>query len=172
MGKTTKLIDSEDYDIRYTNLNDLPYLLKWLKTKGMIHWFPPADNQELENFARIWVSFSRYNCSLTAVYKEQPVGIATLFLMPYRKVAHHCMFQIIVDPELHRKGIGSSLMKNLKHMAKTQFKQEIIHGEILDENRIIYLLKNQGFVEFARQEKYMKEGDQYFPRILMECNLL
>ena len=47
----------------------------------------------------------------------------------------------------------------------------MLYGEILDENPIIDVLKATGFSEFGRQEKYVKEGDQYFPRILMGCDL-
>jgi len=138
----------------------------------MLHWFPPSNAQELENFIKVWMSFSRYSASLTSVYEKTPIGIGTLFLMPYRKVAHQCMFQIVVDPDFQRKGVGSSLIKNLKHLAKTQFRQEYIYAEIFDENPLTVLLNQQGFKEFARQEKYVKEKDSYFPRILMGCDLL
>lgn len=171
MDKKIEFTESESYDIRFSNLNDAPYLQKWLKIKGMIHWFPPSDDQELENFIRIWLGFCRFNASLTACYENVPVGIATLLLMPYRKVAHQCMFQIIVDPEYQKRGVGSSLIKNLKHLAKMQFRQEMLYGEILDESPIVDVLKAMGFSEFGRQEKYVKEGDQYFPRILMGCDL-
>lgn len=164
-------MDSPDFDIRYSNMDDLSYLKKWLKTKGMLHWFPPSDDVELENFAGIWLSFAKYNACLTAIYKNKPVGIATLYLMPYRKVAHQCMFQIIVDPENQRKGVGRALMKNLKHLAKNRFRLELMHCEILDESPLVLLLKSMGFIEFARQEKFVKENGVYFPRILMECDL-
>ena len=162
---------SDDFDIRFSNINDLGYLQKWLKVEGMLHWFPPSDEGELENFANIWMSFSRYHASLTAIHKNVPVGIGTLYLMPYRKVAHQCMFQIIVDPSYQRQGIGRSLIKNLKHLAKNRFHLELMHVEILDENPIIPLLKSLDFTEFARQEKFVKENGAYYPRILMECDL-
>lgn len=159
--------DSSDFDIRYSTLDDMPFLRNWLKTEGMLHWYPPSNDQELENFARVWMGFSRYNATLTATYKGEPVAISTLFLMPYRKVAHHCMFQIIVDPAQTRKGVGTSLVKNLRHLAKTQFNQEMIYAEVLDEGPLVPLLEKLEFKPFARQEKYVKEEGNYFPRILM-----
>lgn len=165
------ITSSTDFDIRFSTMDDLPFLKKWLQLDGMLHWYPPSDQEELENFVGVWLSFARYNASLTAVYKNRPIGIGTLFLMPYRKVAHHCMFQIIVDPESQRQGVGKSLMKNLKHLAKSRFRLELIHGEILDESPLIPLLKSLGFTQFARQERYVKEDEAYFPRILMECDL-
>jgi len=163
------ITSSPDFDIRFSTLDDLPYLKKWLKAE--LHWYPPSDDEELENFAGIWLSFAKYNASLTAVFKNRPIGIGTLFLMPYRKVAHQCMFQLIVDPENQRKGVGQALVKNLKHLAKNRFRLDLMHVEILDESPLIQLLKAQGFTEFARQEKYVKENGVYFPRILMEYDL-
>ncbi|NGX37549.1 MAG: hypothetical protein K1000chlam2_00705 [Chlamydiae bacterium] len=164
-------MDSDDIDIRYTSLDDMPYLRQWLKTKDILHWYPPSDDEELENFVRVWMGFTRFSASLSATYKGTPVGMATLYLMPYRKVAHQCMFQIVVDPEYQREGVGRTLMKNLKHLAKSYFRLELMHVEILDESPLIDLLKSLDFEEFARQEKYVKENGVYFPRILMECEL-
>ena len=166
------IIDLKDFDIRYTILDDMPYLRSWLKIEGMLHWFPPDDELEMENFIRIWMGFARYSAALTATFDNQPIGMATLYLMPYRKVAHQCMFQIIVDPKYQRKRIGYSLMKNMIHLAKNYFRLELINVEILDEkNPLISLLKKLDFYEFARQEKYIKENGEYFSRVLMERQL-
>lgn len=165
------ITESKDYDIRYSTVQDIDFLRSWLKTKGMLHWFPPGNDQELENFVRVWIGFTRYNGCLTAVYEGKPVGMAVLFLMPYRKVAHHAMFQLIVDPDFQRKGIGYSLIRNLKHFAKQGFQLEVIHAEVLDVGPIIPLLEKLDFKQFARQEKYVKEEGKYYPRILMECVL-
>lgn len=164
-------IDSEDFDVRYTDLTDGPYLQKWMKIKGMLHWYPPYDDQELENFIRVWMGFCRYSACLTATFKQIPIAMATLYLMPYRKVAHQAMFQIIVDPEYQKKGVGSALIKNLKHLAKNYFRLELLNCEILDESALITVLKKLEFTELARQEGYVKEEGNYFPRILMECEL-
>ncbi len=166
------LIDSEDYDIRFSTLDDTHSLRSLLKLKGMLHWFPPGDDLELENFIRIWMGYCRYSSGLTATYQNEPIGMAILFLMPYRKVAHHAMFQLIVDPDYQRKGVGTSLAKNVKHLAKTRFQLDSIHVEILDDNPVCSLLEKLEFKRFARQERFVKEGDMYFPRILMECDLV
>ena len=166
------LIESNDYDVRYSHLDDTPYLRSWLKTKGMMHWFPPQTDRELDGFVNIWMGFVRFHAALTAIYQNKPVGMVVLFLMPYRKIAHHCMLQLIVDPQQTRNKIGSSLVKNAKHLAKTQFRIEELHAEIFDENPVISLLEQVGFHELGRQERYVKEEGNYYPRILMECPLL
>ena len=48
--------------------------------------------------------FAAGAASLTATINHVPCGIGTLFLMPYKKVAHHCLFKLIVDPHWQRKG--------------------------------------------------------------------
>lgn len=165
------ITSSADFDIRFSTEADLPYLKKWLKSEGMLHWFPPSNDEELENFAGVWISFAKYRASLTAIFEQNPIGIGTLLLMPYRKVAHQCMFQLIVDPDQHRKGVGRALVRNLKHLAKNRFRLDLIHAEILGENPVTHLLKEQGFTQFARQENFVKENGGYFPRILMEHDL-
>jgi len=159
------------YDIRYTFVTDMPFLRDWLATPGMLHWFPMSEGREVEDAIQCWIGFSRFSASLTATLNGTPCGMGTLFLMPYQKVAHHCMFKIIVDPKHQRKGIGGSLLKNLKHLAKNYFHLELMHIEVFEGNPIIHLLKKYDFHEFARQERFIKENDKYFARILFESYL-
>lgn len=169
MDKT--LTELPGYDIRYTYVTDMPYLREWMGQSGMLHWFPMEEEKEVEDAVQCWIGFSRYSSSLTATIDGIPCAIGTLFLMPYQKVAHHCIFKIIVDQKYQHKGIGSSLLKNLKHLAKQYFRLELMHIEILEDNPIIHLLKKFDFHEFARQECFFKENDRYFARILLESYL-
>jgi putative acetyltransferase len=165
-------VDSPQYDMRYTILQDADFLRSWLTHPGMLHWFPMSVEREVEDAVHCWIGFCRHLCSLTATLSGRPCGIGTLFLMPYKKVAHHCLFKLIVDPALHRQGIGTSLVRNLKHLAKTRFHQEAICLETWEGNPIIALLKKQGFHEIVRQERFVKEGTRYYARILLECGLI
>ena len=158
-------------DIRYTYVTDLPYLRQWLLDPKVQKWFPVSEEREIEDCVQCWIGFSRYSSSITATVDGVPCGIGTLFLMPYRKVAHHCLFKLVVDPKFQGKGIGSSLLKNLKHLAKNYFHLEIIHIEVFEGNPVLRLLRNHDFREFARQEKFVKDKGVYLARILCECNL-
>lgn len=163
--------DAAEVDIRYTLLTDAPYLKEWLETPGMLHWFPMEEEKEVEDAVQAWASFSRWSCSLTCTINDVPCAIGTLFLMPYRKVAHHCLIKVIVDPKQQRKGIGTSLIKNLKHLAKTYFRLQILHVEVYEGNPLAHLLEKEGFRMFCKQERYVKEGDKYLARLLFECFL-
>ncbi len=158
-------------DIRYTHLTDAPYLKDWLLKEEVQRWFPVSQDKEIEDAVQCWVGFSRYNSSLTATIDNVPCGMGTLFLMPYKKVAHHCLFKLVVDPAHQRKGIGKSLLKNLMHLAKNYFRLELMHIEVFQDNPLIHLLEEFQFQEFARQEKFVKEADRYLTRILYQVYL-
>lgn len=165
------MVDLPHFDIRYTHTNDLAFLREWVSQSDVLQWFPMSEEKEIEDALQCWIGFSRYSCSLTAVADGVPCGIGTLFLMPYRKVAHQCLFKVVVDPKYQRKGIGSALIKNLKHLAKNYFRLDLIHIEVFEGNPLIPLLLKNGFVEFARQEKFVKENGKYRARILLEASL-
>jgi len=160
-----------EFDIRYTYVTDTPKLREWLKSPGMLHWFPMESDSELENAIQCWIGFSRWSSSLTATVNHTPVGIATLFLMPYKKVVHQALFKIVVDPVWQRKGIGSALIKNLKKKKKNYFKLELLNIEIYEGNPIYQLLQKAGFYEVVRQDHFVKENGLYRARIVMEAAL-
>jgi RimJ/RimL family protein N-acetyltransferase len=165
------MADLAGLDIRYTYVTDTPHLREWLLKPEIQKWFPVSEEKEIEDAIQCWIGFSRYSSSLTATLNGTPCGIGTLFLMPYRKVAHHCLFKIVVDPKHHRKGIGSSLLKNLKHLAKNYFHLDLIHIEVFEGNPLIPLLRKHDFHEFARQQNFVKDHGHYFARILYESFL-
>lgn len=158
-------------EMRYTTLDDTPYLQSWLSDERVKKWFPMESAREQQDAIQCWMGFSRYSSSLTATIDGEPVAIGTLFLMPYKKVSHHCLFKMVVDPKHWRKGIGTDLLKNLKHLAKEYFKLDLIHIEIFGGNPIEKLLNKQGFVEYGRQKDGVKVGDSYLERVVLECDL-
>ncbi len=162
----------DHYDLRYTEMGDLTMLKQWLSQPGVLHWFPISEGKELDDAASGWIGFSRFLSSLTAVVDEEPCAIGTLFLMPYKKVAHECLIKLIVDPKWQRNGIGTSLLKNLLNLAKSRFHQEIAYLEIVEGNPLEKLLQNLGFTLAARQDGYFKEGDRYFARLIYDKDLL
>ncbi|MBM3207245.1 MAG: GNAT family N-acetyltransferase [Chlamydiae bacterium] len=162
----------ENFDIRYSEEIDLLFLNKWASQDQVICWLPFCDDREMESATNCWIGFSKFKASLTATINNVPCGIATLFLMPYKKVAHHSMFKIVVDPDFQNQGVGSSLIKNIKHLAKNRFKLELLHIEVMDKNPILSLLFKQGFKQILYQEDYFKDGDTFIPRVLLEANLM
>lgn len=169
----SSLTTSPDYDIRYSRITDISYLRTWIIDPRVIQYFPFQHFQahEIEFFTNNWISFSKYQASLTAIYNQKPCGIATIFLLPYKKVAHIGMLHILVDPIWQKKGIGSSLIRNIKHHAKNYFHLEFLNIEIMENNPIVSMLKSFGFYEVFRQEGFYKVDKTYLARITLEVAL-
>lgn len=161
--------ESGSHDIRYTDLSDGRFLKQWLMDPQVVRWFPIGDETEVDDAVHRWIGFSRYKCSLTAVKNGEPCGIATLYLQPYKKLAHQCEFGIIVGGSNRGQGIGTSLLKNLIHLAKDKFRIELLHLQVYSENPAVHLYERLGFKEFGRQNCWIKELDgTYTGRMFME----
>jgi RimJ/RimL family protein N-acetyltransferase len=159
-----------DFDIRYSESDDALPLKQWLSLDHACDDFP-FDLAEMEEAVKNWIGFSRYHASLTGVLQEVPCAVGTLFLMPYKKVAHHCSFYLFVDPAHRRKGIGTSMVRNLMHLAKNRFRLESIHVEVYEPSPLLPLLEKLGFDPFVRQEDYVHLDGTKRARILLERSL-
>jgi len=160
------------YNVRYTEMQDEKHLFAWLSIEEVVRWFPVATIEESALFAKNWIGFSRYCCSLTGTVHGVPRGIATLFLMPYRKIAHLCMGYLVIDPMFQNRGIGTSLLRNLMHLGKTYFHLESVHFEVYEGSAFISILKKNRCQEIFRQEKYVKTKQGYMSRMVFEINFL
>ncbi len=156
-----------DFDIRFSIEQDSTSLERWFADPIVSDDYP-FTFEEREATLRNWIGFAKYNASLTGFIGDQPIAIGTLFLMPYKKVSHHCSFYLIVDPDHRRKGVGTSMVRNLLHLAKTRFRLESVHAELFEPSHLQPILHKLGFVEFARQEGFVKMGECLRARILME----
>ncbi len=155
-------------EIRYTAMDDAPYLKQWLEEPGILHGFPMADPPEIEDSVKHWIGFSKYKSSLTATFDGKPCGIGTLCLMPYRKLAHQCLVSIVISEEMRNKGVGTLLMNNLIHLAKEYFGIEVLYLEVYEGNRAMSLYERFGFREIGFQKYFMKEDGEYIGKIIME----
>lgn len=162
----------EGVQIRYTELSDAKYLRDWLHEPEVFRWFPMADDVEIDDAVSRWISFCRYKCSLTAVKDGIPCGIATLYLQPYKRLAHQCEFGIIVGGSNRNQGVGTLLINALSHLAKETFKIELLHLQVYADNPAKRLYERLGFKDFGHQNQWIKEEDGSFvARTFMEKNL-
>ncbi len=161
----------EGLDIRYTYVTDIIYLREWIHHPDVLKWFPFSTEKEIEDALQCWIGFCRWKSSLTVTMQHVPCAIGTLFLMPYKKVAHQAIFKLVVDPKWQKRGIGETLIRNLKHLGKNYFQLDMIGIEVFEANPILSLLKKQGFEEIFRQEGYVKEGEKKLARLYMEATL-
>ena len=108
---------------------------------------------------------------LTALWDGVPCGIANLYLQPYKKLAHQCLFAIIVDENYRNKKVGTQLMEELMVLAKERFRFEMLHLEVYEGNPAINLYRRLGFTEYGRQRHFIKDEGGYLAKILMQKNL-
>ena len=151
--------------------SDQKYLVDWLLQPGVLEWFPLADLREVEDAARIWVGYNKYDAVLTALWDSVPCGIANLYLQPYKKLAHQCLFAIIVDEKFRGKGIGSKLLQELMLIAKERFRIELLHLEVYVGNPAIRLYERLGFEVYGTQRHFVKDSGKYLDKILMQKTL-
>ncbi|MCH9611415.1 MAG: hypothetical protein S4CHLAM81_11730 [Chlamydiales bacterium] len=153
---------------RYTTEADAPYLKDWLLEPGVLAGFPMCDEKEVNDSVKHWISFYRYKSSLTVEHEGEPVGLATLCLMPYKKLAHQCLVSIIVTEKMRGKGVGTQLLNNLFHLAKEYFGIEVLYLEVYEGNPAISLYRRFGFETIGEQKHFMKEKGRYVSKIVME----
>lgn len=158
-------------EIRFGEEADEKYLIEWLLQPGVLKWFPLKDLREVEDAARIWVSYYKYKAVLTALWDGVPCGIANLYLQPYPKLAHQCLFAIIVDERRRNQGIGSKLLSELLALAKERFGLEMLHLEVYRGNPAIRLYERFGFTEYGVHPRFLKDDGLYLDKILMQKQL-
>lgn len=164
------MIPIPGYDIRFSEEGDLAYLEQWFSDPTASDDFPFGE-KEKEVALKNWIGFSKFKASLTGMVDNVPCAIGTLFLMPYRKVAHTCAFYLMVDPKHRRKGIGTSMVRNLMHLAKTRFRLEALYVEVYEPAPMEPLLRKLRFEEIVRQENFVKLRGEPKARMIWEYTL-
>ncbi len=155
--------------VRYTEPDDAPFLREWLSQPSTLRWFAMCDEVEIDDSVKRWIGFARYKCSLTATMDGVPCGIATLYLQPYRRLAHQSEFGIMVGKEHRGYRVGEFLMNSLMDLAKHTFRIELLHLTVYGDNPAIRLYRRLGFQEYGRQSRWLKNLDgTYSQRVFME----
>ena len=158
----------EHLTIRPAEEKDQSYLVEWLLQPGVLEGFPLQDLREVEDAARIWMSYTKQGAVLTALWDGVPCGVANLYIQPYAKMAHQSLFAIIVDEKYRGRGIGAKLLRDLMALGKEKFHLEFIHLEVYHGNPAIDLYKRLGFKQYGTHQKFMKVDGKYISKILMQ----
>jgi len=161
----------KEYDLRFSFLIDEDFLCEELKDPDSLKWYPPSTESDIKIFARNWAGYARYSSSLTAVYGKETIGMATLFLMPYVKVAHLAMMYMIVKKKYRNKGVGRSLVRNINHLAKTKFKLESLHVELFEGCPAEHVLQSEGYKKIITQENFVELEGKMKSRMIYEVDL-
>ncbi|MDE3048234.1 MAG: GNAT family N-acetyltransferase [Verrucomicrobiota bacterium] len=158
----------EHLSIRLGEEADQKYLVEWLLQPGVLDGFPLYGLREVEDAARICVSYAQHGAMLMALWDGVPCGCALLYLQHYEKMKHHCLFVIIVDEKHRGKGVGARLIRELMKLAKERFNLEYLHLEVYKGNPAIDLYRRLGFQEYGVHKKFIKDQGRYIDKILMQ----
>lgn len=163
------MADLKDLNIRFGKDEDGPFVRKWFDEPGFSRWFPCQEPQEIDDTVRMLMGFNRWKCSITAEYENKTVGFGALYLHPYKKIAHQCLFGLMVDKDYRNKGIGTQIVLHLIELARQNFGLEVLYLEVFEGNPAINLYRRLGFKEVGYQKYWLKEDDgAYRSKITME----
>ncbi len=149
----------------------------WLKEslleEDVLCWFPMGDEREVEDAVRIWIGYNRLGSAFTALSPEGDIcGMATLYIQPFKKYRHQCLFSIVVGKKWRGQGIGKQIIEYLEHVAQTKFHIEILHLEVYEGNPAQRLYARMGFKTFGKQPGFIKDRQgRYFAKNFMQKRL-
>jgi putative acetyltransferase len=162
------MIDTQKIAFRVSQQKDLKYLIQWLMEPGVLRWFPMSNEREVEDAAKNWVSYSTKGSCITAEYESVPCGISNLYIQPFQKLKHQCLFAILISQEFRNQGVGSLLLNEIEKLAREKFSIALLHLEVYENNPAIRLYKRHGFQIYGKHERFLREEDGYRAKILMQ----
>lgn len=160
----------DPYEIRFSVLQDREYMDSWISEESR-KFFPFSTDEEQKNFLDNWIGFSKYRSSVTALIKGTPCAIATLYLMPYRKISHSAIIWMLISPQEHNSELGSIMLRNVIHLAKTYFVMNHVNVEVFENSPIIPMIKSFEFELIIRHKKYARIDGEYFDRLIYMKNI-
>jgi len=147
------------------------YLSQWLTDPAILRWFPMSDAREIDDAVRIWMGYAKFQACFTIYLDGVPAGMSTLYLQPYQKFAHQCLFAIIVDEKYRNQGMGKALLEHTTQAAREKFNIEILHLEVYSGNPAFRLYERMGFREFGRHPRFIKIEGEYLDKVMMQKDL-
>ena len=161
----------KELTIRPASEGDSDCLKRWLMDPVILKWFPMFNEREVDDAVRIWMGFSKIGAGITADWDGSACGMFNLYIQPFKKLAHTCLFSIIVEEQMRGKGIGQALIEEGEKLAKNTFGIEILHLEVYQGNPAQRLYERMGFKAYGQQEHFIKEEGKYTAKIFMQKNL-
>jgi putative acetyltransferase len=164
-------VTASTIQIRFSTQEDAIYLQKWLLDPSTLRWFPMNDSREIEDAAKVWVSYGSKESAFTAQLNGEVVGMAVIYIPLYEKLKNQCLFAIIVAPHCRGLGIGSQLIEHLQKVAREKFHIKVLHLEVYDGNPAQKLYQRMGFIQYGIHPKFIKESGRFIAKVLMQKEL-
>lgn len=161
-----------DVVIKTSEKRDTESLSLWFKEPGILSGFPMCNDTEVEDSIRLWSYHIDMGAGLTAWIGGERVGMLVLYINPFKKLAHTCLFSIVVNPAFRKRGVATLLIQTAEKVAKEKFGIEILHLEVYEKNEKAYrLYQKLGFIPYGKQKHFTKENGAYLDKVLMQKKL-
>ncbi|MGE3954300.1 MAG: GNAT family N-acetyltransferase [Parachlamydiales bacterium] len=162
-GRKVKVVrQMAGLEVRYSVPEDGEHWARWIRDPEVARFYPMGTDSERAESVEKMQAVCKWKAALTAVYQGEVAGIAYLNLHPYKKIAHQCVFTVIVGKEFRGKGVGGVLLDHLERLAKEGFGQEMLHLELYEGNPAIRLYRRLGYLEFGFQSHWILEASGFY----------
>jgi putative acetyltransferase len=158
----------KNFQIRPSLDSDYPLLVTWLLEPGVMQWFPMDNLKEVEDAARIWLSYTRLGSCFTAEIDGIPCGSVLLNIYPFKKARHQCLLSIVVSESFRNQGVGKALIEFIEKVAFEKFGIELLHLEVYENNPAKRLYDRMGYIQYGVHPKFLKEENGFKAKILMQ----
>lgn len=148
---------------------DYRVLVDLLMEPGVLRFFPMNDLVEVEDAAKVWISYGKIKACFTMLKNNKPIGICGVYPHYAKKIAHQSLVSVVLTENERGKGYGRKLMEYVEHRSKVDFKMTLLHLEVYEGNPAIHLYKKLGYTIYGNHKKFLKEGKNiYRDKILMQ----
>jgi RimJ/RimL family protein N-acetyltransferase len=154
--------------VRLTQPEDAGLIKEWLMYDNTLRGFPMADRSEVDDNMNMWMQYAKYGCGLSAELHGKFIGACILYINPYKRMNHQCLFAIVLDEKLRGQGYGTELIEQMERYAKNQLKIEQLHLEVYDGQKAHALYSRLGFIEYGREKDCLRDpSGESIDKILM-----
>lgn len=161
-------VERAGWQVRIARDDDVEHLQRWLADPATLHCFPVGEPEEVEESAKRWVGLHKEKAALVIECDGEVSGMVVVYLQSEQQLTHQAMHILVVDPAKRRQGIGSFLLQEALWWVKEGLGIELFHVEVTEGTEGVAFYRGHGFEIFARQEGWIKEGDTFYGRILLE----
>jgi len=162
----------EEITIRTMVEADIFYLTKFLMDPVVLGWFPMSNLKEVQDATKVWLAYARKNASFTLEINGVPAGMAIVYVNSFEKLKDQSLFAIVVDAKHRGRGAGSKLLRFIMKQARDTFNIKLFHLEVYEGNPAYNLYYREGFREYGKHEKFLKNADgTYGTKIFMQVDL-
>jgi ribosomal protein S18 acetylase RimI-like enzyme len=156
-------------NLRPTIKEDRDFLVELFKEEGVLSGFPMTTSVEVEDSCTFWIDMAIKGYGFTCLIDNQIAGMVVLYIPLYSKLSKASLFSIVVSKEFRRQNVATKLIEAIEHLGVKTYGLSIIHLEVYEKNEpAIALYKKLGYKQYGIQEKFIKENDVYYSKILME----